>query len=113
MFAMKKYPLVVVPVVYVLILFACNSNQTAKSEVNRKLIGKWVSKDGATKLEITEKGFTTDDGQPVTEDYFVQKDTIFTSYQGSRPYTKFLIKNLDDHKLTLFYPDSDLVEFAR
>lgn len=112
---MKNHPLISVSAVCALMLFfcACNNNQEAKSAVNPKLLGKWKSKDGATKLEITEKGFTTDDGQPVTEDYFVQKDTIFTSYQGSRPYTKFLIKNLDDHKLTLFYPDSDLVEFER
>jgi hypothetical protein len=112
---MKKYQLTFVCTICALLLFsfACNSNQGASNPVNKKLIGKWKSKDGATKLEITEKGFTTDDGQPVTEDYFVLKDTIFTSYQGSRPYTKFLIKNLDDHKLTLFYPDSDMVEFAR
>ncbi len=109
---MKNYPLIFVCAL-ILFSFACNSNQGSKSQVDPKLLGKWKSKDGATKLEITDKGFTTDDGQPVTEDYFVQNDTIFTSYQGSRPYTKFLIKNLDEHKLTLFYPDSDVVEFAR
>ncbi|WP_184544443.1 hypothetical protein [Mucilaginibacter sp. FT3.2] len=112
---MKKYPFILVHAVCALVLFsvACNNHQSASNPVNKKLMGKWKSKDGDTKLEITDKGFTTDDGQPVTEDYFVQNDTIFTSYQGSRPYTKFLIKNLDDHKLTLFYPDSDVVEFAR
>lgn len=107
---MKKYPLIFAYAFCALILFsfACTTNQ-----VNKKLLGKWQSKDGETKLEITEKGFTTDDGKPVTEDYFVTNDTIFTSYEGSRPYTKFLIKNLDDHKLTLLYPDSDIVEFTR
>ncbi len=95
----------------VLLALACNTEP--KHEINKKLIGKWQSKDGDTKLEITDKGFTMDDGKPVTEDYFITKDTIFTSYEGSRPFTKFVIKNLDDHKLTLFYPDSDLVEFNR
>ncbi|MDN3580163.1 hypothetical protein [Mucilaginibacter flavus] len=112
---MKKYRLLLVFPVCALLAFsfACNSNSGETGQVNKKLLGKWKSKDGETKLEITDKGFTTDDGQPITEDYFVKNDTIFTSYQGSRPFTKFLIKNLDDHKLTLFYPDSDLVEFAR
>lgn len=112
---MKKFPLILVHAVGALILFslACNSNSAGAPPVNKKLLGKWKAKDGETKLEITDKGFTTNDGQPVTEDYFVKNDTIFTSYQGSRPFTKFLIKNLDDHKLTLFYPDSDLVEFSR
>lgn len=107
---MKNYPLIFAYAFCALILFsfACTTNQA-----NKKLLGKWQSKDGETKLEITEKGFTTDDGKPVTEDYFVTNDTIFTSYEGSRPYTKFLIKNLDDHKLTLLYPDSDIVEFTR
>src|ERR1700712_4603605 len=105
---MRRSPFIFAYAVCALVLFsvACTSNQ-----VNKKLLGKWTSKDGDTKLEITDKGFTTDDGKPITEDYFVKNDTIYTSYEGSRPYTKFLIKNLDDHKLTLFYPDSDVVEF--
>ena len=107
---MKKSPLILPCAICALILFAfaCTTNQP-----NKKLEGKWTSKDGETKLVITDKKFTTDDGQPVTEDYFVNKDTIYTSYEGSRPYTKFAIKVLDEHKLTLLYPDSDVVEFAR
>jgi hypothetical protein len=108
---MKKNALIVPIVALVLLAFACNTEP--EHQVNTKLVGKWQSKDGNTKLEITDKGFTMDDGKPVTEDYFVNNDTIFTSYQGSRPFTKFLIKDLNDHKLTLFYPDSDLVEFSR
>ncbi|WP_183566940.1 hypothetical protein [Mucilaginibacter sp. SP1R1] len=101
-----------VPVIgLILLAFACNT--APEHQVNKKLVGQWKSKDGNTKLEITDKGFTMDDGKPVTEDYFVNKDTIFTSYEGSRPYTRFEIKKLDDHQLTLFYPDSDLVEFSR
>jgi hypothetical protein len=110
---MKNYPLIFVHALCAVILFSFGCGNHDAGKTDKRLLGKWKSTDGATKLEITDKGFTTDDGQPVTEDYFVQKDTIFTSYQGSRPYTKFLIKNLDDHKLTLFYPDSDLVEFVR
>jgi lipopolysaccharide export LptBFGC system permease protein LptF len=108
---MKKNALMIPVFGLMLLAFACNTKPAG--EVNKKLEGKWQSKDGNTKLEITDKGFTMDDGKPVTEDYFVKKDTIFTSYEGSRPFTKFLIKNLDDHKLILFYPDSDIVEFSR
>jgi len=108
---MKHKALLIPAVGLILLVFACN--RAPENQVNKKLVGKWQSKDGETKLEITDKGFTMDDGKPVTEDYFVTNDTIFTSYQGSRPFTKFLIKNLDDHKLTLFYPDSDVVEFSR
>jgi hypothetical protein len=108
---MKKNALMVAVFGLVLLAFACNTSPSG--QVNKKLVGKWQSKDGETKLEITDKGFTMDDGKPVTEDYFVKNDTIFTSYEGSRPYTKFHIKSLDDHKLILFYPDSDLVEFSR
>lgn len=99
--------------VFGLLLFAAACGAEPEHPVNKKLVGKWMSKNGDTRLEITDKGFTMDDGKPVTEDYFVLNDTIFTSYEGSRPFTKFLIKNLDDHKLTLFYPDSDIVEFSR
>ena len=99
--------------VFGLIMLAVACSSEPEHPVNKKLVGKWLSKDGDTRLEITDKGFTMDDGKPVTEDYFVKNDTIFTSYEGSRPFTKFLIKNLDDHKLLLFYPDSDLVEFSR
>ena len=106
---MKNNTLVVVYTLIALVFTACTSNP-----VNRKLEGTWQSKDRATKLIITDKGFTTEeDGKPVTEDYFVKKDTIYTSYEGSRPYTTFYIKNLDDHKLILLYPDSDVVEFSR
>ncbi|MBB6130198.1 hypothetical protein [Mucilaginibacter lappiensis] len=108
---MKHKALLIPAVGLMLLVFACN--RASEHQVNKKLVGKWQSKDGETKLEISDKGFTMDDGKPVTEDYFVTNDTIFTSYQGSRPFTKFLIKNLDDHKLTLFYPDSDVVEFSR
>lgn len=108
---MNKKALMIPVFGWVLLTLACGSEPTYP--VNKKLVGKWQSKSGDVKLEITDKGFTMDDGKPVTEDYFVKNDTIFTSYEGSRPFTKFLIKNLDDHKLILFYPDSDIVEFSR
>lgn len=108
---MKKNALMIPVIGLILLVWSCSSEPV--HEVNKKLVGNWTSKNGDTKLEITDKGFTMDDGKPVTEDYFVTKDTIFTSYEGSRPYTRFVIKELNDHKLTLFYPDSDLVEFSR
>jgi hypothetical protein len=108
---MKKNALIVPVFGLVLLAFACSTEPA--HQANKKLEGKWLSKDGNTRLEITDKGFTMDDGKPLTEDYFINNDTIFTSYEGSRPYTKFLIKKLDEHQLTLFYPDSDMVEFSR
>jgi len=84
------------------------------SKSNPKLKGEWKTADGSTKLKITDKTFTEDTGQPpVTEDYFVKGDTIFTSFEGNLPYTKFVIQKLDDKHLTLLYPDSVSIEFSK
>jgi uncharacterized protein (DUF2147 family) len=106
---MKKFTPIFAAVAGMLLIYSC-SNAPAP---NKQLEGNWKSKDGSTKLSITDKDFIMDDGQASKEDYFVKKDTIYTSYQGSRPYTKFCIKELTDNKLTLCYPDSDIVEFIR
>ena len=47
------------------------------------------------------------------EDYFVKGDTIYTSFQGNQPYTKFVVQILDDHDLKLLSPDSTVMEFTR
>lgn len=106
---MKKFAPIFAAVAGLLLIYSCSQPPAA----NKKLEGNWKSKDGSTKLSITDKDFIMNDGQASKEDYFVKNDTIYTSYQGSRPYTKFSIKELDDHKLTLCYPDSDIVEFSR
>jgi hypothetical protein len=89
-------------------MFAACSNP-----IKKKLKGYWHSKDGVTKLNITEKAFAMDDGESIPEDYFIKEDTIFTSYQGNEPYTSFVVQKLDDHYLKLLGPDSVTVEFSR
>jgi uncharacterized protein (DUF2147 family) len=92
----------------ILMLAACNKNP-AKS----KLQGNWKSKNGEATLKITDKQFTMDNESPVPEDYFVKGDTIFTSFEGNQPYTKFVIQKLDEHQLNLLFPDSVQIEFSR
>lgn len=89
-----------------------SSNGTAPgSGSNPKLIGEWQAKDGS-KLKITSKTFTEADS-PEPEDYFIKGDTIYTSFQGNLPYTKYAIKKLDDHNLELFTPDSVIVNYSK
>ncbi len=95
---------------FFLFAFGCKQTQSAKGKIH----GKWRSEDGKTKLTITQKEFTLDEGEePIAESYFVQGDSIFTSYEGSQPFTKFVIKNVSDKALTLVYPDSTSVNFIR
>lgn len=91
----------------ILLVIACSNPNKSK------LKGSWHSKDGSVKLLITDKQFTTNDGEAITEDYFVKGDTVFTSFQGNQPYTVFLIQKLDDHNLKLMGPDSVAVEYSR
>ncbi|WP_299587128.1 hypothetical protein [Mucilaginibacter sp.] len=107
---MKKYALIFTHFAgaFVLCWAACTSNPAPN-----KLQGNWKSKDGTTKLKITDKAFTMDDGEAIAEDYFVKGDTIFTSFQGNKPYTAFLVQKLDDHYLKLMGPDSVAVEYSR
>lgn len=81
-----------------------------KNEPNKKLQGNWKSKDSITSLKITDKQFTLDNE---AEDYFLKGDTIFTSFEGNLPYTKFVIQKLDEKQLNLLFPDSVAVEFSR
>lgn len=76
-----------------------------------KLVGDWTAKDGS-KLKITAKTFTEADS-PDPEDYFVKGDTIYTSFQGNLPYTKYAIKKLDEHTLELFTPDSTTITYSK
>ncbi|MBD1392765.1 hypothetical protein [Mucilaginibacter glaciei] len=97
---------------FVLAAAACTSN--SGKQTNPKLPGTWKSKDGVTVLKITDKQFTLEDGAaPVAEDYFIKGDTIFTSFEGNQPYTKFVIQKLDDHSMKLMFPDSVAIEFVK
>ncbi|WP_295652741.1 hypothetical protein [uncultured Mucilaginibacter sp.] len=83
------------------------------SPVTGKLKGEWHSTDGATILKITNKQFTLDSDSPLPEDYFMKQDTIYTSFEGNLPYSKFVVKQVDEHQLQLEYPDSALVVFSK
>lgn len=55
-----------------------------------------------------------DGASPIPEDYFMKADTIFTSFEGNQPYTKFVVKKLDDHNLSLVMPDDSVaVDFTK
>jgi hypothetical protein len=106
---MNKYLLILVHVACASILVTAACSDPLKN----KLQGKWQSKDGAVKLNITDKSFTMDDGEALAEDYFVKGDTILTSYEGNQPYTSFVVQKLDEHSLKLMGPDSVAVEYSR
>jgi biopolymer transport protein ExbD len=108
---MKKHLLIFFSVITAVIVLAiaCNNPTTEK----KNLQGQWKSKDGSTKLTINKKQFIMDMDSPIPEDYFVKGDTIFTSFEGNQPYTKFIIQKLDEHNMNLLYPDSVSVEFIR
>jgi hypothetical protein len=106
---MNKYALIFVHLACASVLFTMACSNPVKS----KLKGNWRSTDGTVKLNITDKGFTMDDGEAIAEDYFVKGDTIYTSYQGNQPYTSFIVQKLDDHNLKLMGPDSVAVEYSR
>jgi hypothetical protein len=106
---MKKYALVAVHIVIAYLLFVMACSDPIKS----KLQGSWRSKDGKTKLKITDKQFTMDNDGEIPEDYFIKGDTIFTSFEGNQPYTKFVINKLEANKLILLNPDAEAVEFSR
>jgi hypothetical protein len=84
-----------------------------KKEANKKVQGDWKSKDANVRLKITDKKFIMDGDEQSAEDYFTQGDTIFTSFEGNQPYTKFVIQKLDEQHMNLLYPDSVMVEFSR
>ena len=106
---MNKYLLILVHVACASILITAACSDPVQSRVQ----GKWQSKDGAVKLNITDKSFTMDDGKASTEDYFVKGDTLFTSFEGNLPYTTFVVQKLDEHHLKLLGPDSIAVDYTR
>jgi hypothetical protein len=91
---------------------AAGGNSNASTGGNAKLVGEWHSVKDSSKLKITGKKFADGDS-PEPEDYFVKGDTIYTSFEGNLPYTKYAIKKLDDHNLDLFTPDSVMVSYKK
>ncbi|MGZ3763871.1 MAG: hypothetical protein ACXVB0_17150 [Mucilaginibacter sp.] len=106
---MAKYPFLMVAVTCVSILLSGACSNAHKSNLQ----GNWKLKTGETKLKISGKKFAMDSDLDYAEDYFVKGDTIFTSFEGNQPYTKFVIKRLDEHELKLLSPDSTIMEFTR
>lgn len=102
----KKAGLLMI-VAIILLMAACANKHDGK------LQGEWKLKTGETKLKITGKKFAMDSDLEYAEDYFVKGDTIYTSFQGNQPYTKFVVQRLDDHDLKLLSPDSTVMEFTR
>ena len=106
---MKKHLLLLVVLFGVTALIsACE-----KHESNKKVLGDWKSKDANTTLKITGKKFIMDGDAQNAEDYFTKGDTIYTSFEGNQPYTKFVIKQIDAQHMSLLYPDSVLVHFVK
>jgi len=106
---MEKSALIFVHFVCAFLLLSVACSNPVKSKLT-KLKGNWHSTDGVTKLNITEKEFSMEDGEDIPEDYFIKGDTIFTSFQGNEPLTSFVVLKLDDHSLSLLGPDSIAVE---
>jgi hypothetical protein len=104
---MKSSLLIFVHVACACVLFAAACSHPVPPD----LPGNWHAKTGNSKLNITDKQFAMDSPEP--EDYFVKDDTIYTSFQGNLPYSKYVIKKLDAHQLVIFTPDSTTVEYTR
>lgn len=92
---------------FILISAACSTSP------QHNLKGKWHSADGHTQLNITDKDFLLVNDSPAPEDYFMKGDTIYTSFEGNQPYTRYVIQKLDEHHLKLLFPDSVAVNFVR
>jgi hypothetical protein len=107
---MKKYALIIfVHVACASVLFAV----ACSNPVKNKLPGDWKSKNDDTHLKISDKKFAMDSDLTLAEDYFVKGDTIFTSFEGNQPYTKFVVQKLGEHELKIMSPDSSVMEFTR
>ena len=106
---MNRTALIAVNILTALVLFfmACSGPE------NNTIKGSWVSEDGATQLKVTNKTFAIDKDAQVAEDYFIKGDTIYTSFEGNQPYSKFAIQQLNADDLVLLDPDSVIIHFKR
>ena len=87
--------------------------ESCSKPIGKKIKGEWKAKNEGTTLNITDKQFAMDSDITMAEDYFVKGDTIFTSFEGNQPYSKFIVQQLDEHNLKLLSPDSIVMEFTR
>ncbi|QJD94963.1 hypothetical protein HH214_03240 [Mucilaginibacter robiniae] len=106
---MKNFALVFVHIVCALILISAACSKSP----HRNFKGNWHTQDGHAQLKITDKDFFLVNDSPAPEDYFMKGDTVYTSFEGNQPYTRYVIQKLDDHHLTLLFPDSVPVSFVR
>lgn len=106
---MSKYFLILIHVACALVLVL----ESCSKPADKKLKGEWKAKNESTTLNITDKKFALDSDLSMAEDYFVKGDTIFTSFEGNQPYSKFIVQQLDEHNLKLLSPDSIVMEFTR
>ncbi len=106
---MKNFVLIFVHAACGLVLCMAACSGSTKS----KLKGNWHSKDGSIKLKITGKEVITNNDATAAEQYTIKEDTLLTSFQGNRPFTKLVIQNLDENNMKLQYPDSVSIEFLR
>ncbi|QQL49842.1 hypothetical protein [Mucilaginibacter ginkgonis] len=106
---MKNFALIAIHVLCgtVLMFAACTGSTQSK------LKGNWHSKDGSIKLKITNKQVITNNDTSAAEEYILKEDTILTSFEGNRPYTKLVIQKLDGDDMQLLYPDSVSIEFSK
>src|ERR1700679_2759567 len=81
--------------------------------VKSKLKGNWRSTDGVTKLKISDKEFSLEDGETIPKNYSIKKDTIYTSFQENEPIDSFVVEEVDDHNLTLIDQDSVANHYVR
>jgi len=105
---MSKFFLILIHIACALVLLLDSCSKPKK-----KLKGQWKAKNESTTLNITDKKFALDSDLTMAEDYFVKGDTIFTSFEGNQPYSKFIVEQLDEHNLKLLSPDSIEMEFTR
>jgi len=106
---MSKYFLILIHVACALLLVLESCSHSGK----KTLKGDWKAKNDGSVLRINDKKFALDSDLAMAEDYFVKGDTIFTSFEGNQPYSKFIVQRLDDHNLKLLSPDSIVMEFTR
>ena len=83
------------------------------SPVKNKLKGNWRSTGGVTKLKISDKEFSLEDGETIPKNYSLKKNTIYTSFHDNEPIDSFVVAEVDDHHLKLVGADSVSMEYNR
>ncbi|HVS93714.1 MAG TPA: hypothetical protein VHE59_16865 [Mucilaginibacter sp.] len=106
---MDRYALIFMHLACAAVLFSA----ACSGRAGNKLHGDWKAVNSKERLKITDKKFVPDGDEALAEDYFIKGDTIYTSFDGNQPYSKFVVQMLDDHHLKLLSPDSEIMEYTR